>query len=455
MSTAHSSSMPRSMRTFFIIWLGQAISLIGSSLTNFGLGVWIYQQTGQATPFALTALASTLPGILLSPFAGALVDRWDRRRVMILTDTGAALVTLVVLALLLSGKLVVWQIYILALVGSALSAFQEPAYMASITVLVPKEQFARASGLVQTGQAIGQLIAPVLGGALVVSIGLQGVIIIDLTTFLFAVGALLFIHIPRPEQSAEGAAASGTLLHEAAQGWHYIRARAGLLGILISFAAFNFLANIAAVTMAPLVLSFAQADVLGLVQSAGGAGMLIGSIVMSSWGGTERRIYTVYGALIVSSAGLFIAGLRPSGWVVGLGLFILLGGIPFVSAASQAIWQAKVPPDLQGRVFATRSVVSRSAMPIAYLLAGPLADQVFEPLLMEGGALASTIGTVLGTGPGRGMGLMFVTMGALCLLVTSMSVLHPRIRRVELEIPDYAPVAMSQTAATALQPGDD
>jgi len=183
--------------------------------------------------------------------------------------------------------------------------------------------------------------------------------------------------------------------------------------------------------------------------------MLIGSIVMSSWGGTKRRIYTVYGALIVSSAGLFIAGLRPSGWVVGLGLFILLGGIPFVSAASQAIWQAKVPPDLQGRVFATRSVVSRSAMPIAYLLAGPLADQVFEPLLMEGGALASTIGTVLGTGPGRGMGLMFVTMGALCLLVTSMSVLHPRIRRVELEIPDYAPVAMSQTAATALQPGDD
>src|SRR5690606_26456670 len=213
--------------------------------------------------------------------------------------------------------------------------------MASITVLVPKEQFARASGLVQTGQAIGQLIAPVLGGALVVSIGLQGVIIIDLTTFLFAVGALLFIHIPRPEQSAEGAAASGTLLHEAAQGWHYIRARAGLLGILISFAAFNFLANIAAVTMAPLVLSFAQADVLGLIQSAGGAGMLIGSIVMSSWGGTKRRIYTVYGALIVSSAGLFIAGLRPSGWVVGLGLFILLGGIPFVSAASQAICRRK------------------------------------------------------------------------------------------------------------------
>ena len=386
-----SKNTSQSMRTFFIIWAGQLISIIGSGLTGFGLAVWIFEQTGQATPFALTIMFANIPQVLLSPFAGALVDRWNRRQVMIVTDVGSAVITLGALLLLTLGQLQVWHIYLIAALHSSLGAFQEPAYTASTTMLVPKKDLARANGLMQMGQALQMLIAPLLAGVLFVAIGLKGIILVDFITFLFAVGALLFVHIPQPKKDATSAAdkAGSSLWQEAAFGWHYLRARKGLLGLLFFFALVNFFLNFSAVLLGPMILSFGSAASLGTAQMVGGLGMLIGSIAMSAWGGPKRRIVAVIGFIALAALGLFIAGLQSSVWVVALGMFVLMFSIPFGSGTSQAIFQSKVEPEVQGRVFSIRTMISRSMMPVAFLLAGPLADQVFEPLLREGGALAN------------------------------------------------------------------
>lgn len=435
--TAKNSS--QSMRTFFIIWAGQLVSIIGSGLTGFGLAVWIYEQTGQATPFALTVMFGNLPQVLLSPFAGALVDRWNRRLVMIVADTGSALITLVFFLLLAFGQLAIWQIYLGVILSSVLASFQEPAYTASITMLVPKKDLPRANGLMQMGQALQMLIAPVLAGVLFVSIGLRGIILIDVVTFLFAVGALLLVHIPQPKRDSQmdSAQSSGSLWREAAFGWHYLRARQGLFGLLIFFALVNFFLNFSAVLLGPMILSFGTAAGLGTAQTMGGVGMLIGSIAMSAWGGPKRRIPAVIGFLFLASCGLFIAGLQSSVWVIAVGMFLLMFSVPFGSGLSQAIFQTKVEPAVQGRVFSIRTMISRSMMPIAFLLAGPLADQVFEPLLREGGALASTwIGTLVGVGPGRGIGALYLASAVVLWVASGLAWANPHIRHVETDLPD-------------------
>jgi MFS family permease len=210
------------MRTFLLIWLGQLFSILGSGLSSFALGVWIYQQTGQATPFALTVLFGSLPRLLVMPFAGSLADRWNRRLIMILADTGAALGTVALAVLLFFGDLQVWHIYIIVVFSSMFSAFQEPAYMASVTMLVPKKDFGRANGMMQMGQAIGSIITPLLAGILFVSIGLQGIILIDLGTFFVAVTPLLLVRIPQPKLSDEADGRKKNAFQDFALGWKFV-----------------------------------------------------------------------------------------------------------------------------------------------------------------------------------------------------------------------------------------
>ena len=426
---------PRDMKTFFVIWGGQLISMLGSGLSNFALGVWIYDQSKQATPFAITVLLGSLPRILLLPFAGSIADRYNRRLIMILSDTLNAVLTLAIFILLASNNLLLWHVYVIAALGSVFSAFQEPAYSASMTMIVPKEKLGSANGLVQMGQAIASVLTPVMAGALFVFIGFNGILIIDVITFLFAVGSLMFVRIPQPTLAPEHK--NSNFLQDMVYGWNYLRERSGLFGILMYYAMVNFLLNWSAVLMVPMVLSRFSADVLGIIQTVMGVGMLIGSIVMSAWGGPKRRMPIVIGFIAVSVLGLIIAGLRPDPFFIGVGVFILMFFIPLASGNSQVIFQSKVARDVQGRVFSVRSAISQSMMPIAFLTAGPLADKFFEPLMMEGGALANTfIGQILGTGVGRGVGLMFIISGVFGLLVTALVFANPRIRNVEDELPD-------------------
>lgn len=413
--------------------------MIGSGLTNFALGVWLYQQTGQAMPFALVALFSSLPGILLSPISGLAADRWNRRWIMIIADTGSAAATLFVVVMISFGELQVWQIYLTALFSSICGAFQGPAYMSSVTMLVPKKDLGRVNGLIQSGQAATSLISPMLAGYLFVAIGLNRIILIDFVTFFFAIGSLLLVTIPQPETDDETGRSQGSFWQEAFFGWSYIKVRAGLLTMLLYYALVNFLLNVTGVLVAPLVLSFADADTLGIIQSVVGLGMLGGSILMGAWGGPKRKMDGVFAFIAVMGVGIFITGLRASAWTIGLGMFIILGSVPLAAGCSQVIWQSKVPPGVQGRVFAIRGMISYFMMPVAYLLSGVLADKFFEPLMAEGGRLAQTFGPLIGTGPGRGIGLMHLFGGVLLLLVTAAAYSYPRMRLVEDELPDAIP----------------
>jgi DHA3 family macrolide efflux protein-like MFS transporter len=431
------------MRTFLIIWFGQLISIIGSGLTGFGLSVWIYEQTGQALPIALNALFFNLPRVLLAPFAGAIADRYDRRSIMILADIGAAVATLGVVVMLLTGRLEVWHIYLSTVLSSSFSAFQDPAYRASITMLVPKEDLARAGGMDQMSFAVQSIITPLLAGVLYAGFGLQAIIVIDFATFLFAVGALTLVHIPQPQSTIGGLEDSGrdSIWRNATFGWKYLLKRPGLFGLLWYYAVVNFFLSFSGVLVAPLVLSNGTPAELGVVQTSGGVAMLVGGLIMSFWGGPKsHRIWGVIAAIAISGFGFLLAGLRPSTSLIASAQFVILLFIPISAAISQAVWQMKVAPDIQGRVFAIRSMIAFSIMPIANIAAGLLADKVFEPLMAKGGFLGGTIiGVAIGVGSGRGIALIFVISALFLWLSSIIAFATPRIRNLELEIPDAIP----------------
>jgi MFS family permease len=450
--TKKSNPIAKDMRTFFVIWSGQLVSTIGSGLTGFALGVWIYQETGSVTLFALNMLAYALANLLVSPIAGVLVDRYDRRWVMILSDTGAGLATLSIALLYVTGNLEVWNIILATAFTSAFSAFQWPAYSAVTTLLVPKEQLGRAGGMVQIGEAISQLLAPAAAGVLFVTIGLGGVILIDFVTYLFAVLTLLIVRVPSPERSEAGEEGKGSIWQEAIFGWRYISARAGLLGLLLIFAAFNFVSGLIMPLITPLILDMASPDLLGYVFSIAGAGMLVGTLVMSAWGGPKRRIHGVLGFLMLSGFFTSILGISPFIPFLAAAGFGLLFTLPIINGSSQAIWQSKVAPDVQGRVFSVRRMIAMSMTPLAYIVAGPLADNVFRPLLVEGGALAGSVGQLIGVGPGRGTGFMFMVIGALSILVAAAGYLNPRVRNVEDELPDVMPDEEESSAGEQADP---
>ena len=431
-----SSMIPAGMTTFLVIWAGQLVSIVGSGLTGFALGVYVYQETGSVTQLSLILLANNLPSLLLAPIAGVLVDRWDRRWVMILSDTGAGVATLGIFLLLLSGNLHIWHIYLAGALNSVFSIFQGPAFMASTTLLVPQQHYGRTAGLTQLGYAIGQILSPALAGFLILTIEIQGVILIDFITYLFAISTLIIIRIPPPPADPSSEIGEKSIFRDAIFGLSYLRARSGLLSLLLLFAFVNFTLGLFSALFTPLILSFSTADVLGTILSVSGIGMLIGSVVMSTWGGSKKKIHGLLGSIFLAGMVLIFSGVRANPWIIGGSVFLFMFFVPIANSSSQAIWQVKVAPDVQGRVFATRRMMASIATPLAYILAGPLADSVFEPLLLEGGTLAETVGKLIGVGPGRGIGMIFILIGLLISLATALGYSYARLRNVEAELPD-------------------
>jgi hypothetical protein len=263
--------------------------------------------------------------------------------------------------------------------------------------------------------------------------------LIDFGTFLFAVSVLLIVRFPNPAKTERQQPDQGRFLKEMAYGWTYIRARPGLLGLMGFLTITTFLWSMIGALIIPMILEFTTESVLGIMISVAGFGFLSGSLVMSTWGGPKRRMTGVLGFSLLGGLFLMLIGLRPSVVLVSIGATGAHFALPIFNASNQAIWQSKVAPDVQGRVFAIRQAITRSAAPLAYLSAGPLADKVFGPLLVEGGALAGSAGQVLGVGPGRGIGLLFIVMGALVVITAGLGYLQPRVRLVEDELPDAAP----------------
>lgn len=430
---------PAGMIGFTFVWIGQLVSVLASNASSFALTIWAYQTTGSATALGVLSTSFLIPFLVLSPIAGAMVDRYDRKLMMMVSDIAAAVATTAVLVLHATGGLAVWHLYLTTILVGLGNTFQWPAYSAAISTMVPKKHYQRASGMMSLVDSGPGVLAPLLAGALYPLIGLAGILILDIATFLFAIGTLLAVDIPTPAPSAEGAKARGHLLREAVYGFQYIWSRKSLLALPIFFSVLNFAAGMGLVTPFILARTGGQSASLGAVMSAGAIGGVAGGLIVSAWGGFKRKMTNVFvGEFLFGLFFLFLFGLGRSVafWIPMTALGAC--AVCLSNSAAQAIWQAKVPPDLQGRVFAARRLISFSLLPLTPILAGALADFVTEPAMASHTGLAHAFGWMLGNSPGSGLGLQYVLGGAFyCIVCLVAFFFVPVLRHLDERVPDH------------------
>lgn len=441
------AGQPTGMVAFVVVWVGQIISIIASNMSWFALTIWVFQKTQSATAMGLAQVFFITPFLLISPIAGVMVDRYNRKFMMMLSDLGAGVATIFIFAISLSGQLELWQLYLYGVITGIFNAFQWPAYSASITLMVSKEQLGRANGLMSLMEAGPAVFSPLLAGALIALIGLNGILIIDIVTFILAVGALMIVFVPQPPRTAEGRQGEGNMLKEAVFGFRYIFDRPSLLGLQLVFFFCNLFGGIFNTLVAPMILSHTGGNSLafGTVQTAAAIGGVIGGIAMSVWGGFSRRVWGVLiGWAWTAVFGQILFGFSRTlpMWAVAAFLGYLV--MALINGSNQAIWQAKVAPDLQGRVFSARRLIAWFTSPITPLIAGPLADVVLEPAMRNpNSALAQTFGGLVGVGPGAGMSLIMIAAGICILIVIAISTRIRAIRDVETMLPDQIPTSIS------------
>lgn len=440
-----SETQRHSLRTFYTLILTQTFSLIGSQMTGIALGIWVFQDTGSATPLALVAFFSAIPRIIAPSFAGVLADRWDRRYVMVIADIGQAVGTALLMVSFLFDNFALWQLYVVSAIQAAFAMFQGPAFQASVTMLISDDQRDRANALQQlTGPAAG-IVAPMLTGLLFAAVDVAGVMAIDLFTFIAAMVVVMLIHIPRPEQTEEGRAAQGTMWQEAQVGFRYLWDRRPLLMLLLSAMCVNFFFNMVGVLFTPYVLSRTGSEAtLGVLMSVMSAGAIVGGIIMGIWGGTRPRVHTILPGVMITGFLFGVFGITRAPVLMGLVLFGMMIPLPIINAAFTSVLQIKTPADLQGRVFSAVSQVAMLLSPIAYLLAGPLADQVFEPAINT--AAWDMVAPLAGSQEGAGIGLMTIVAGTLIVLSAALFYAMPEVRHMEATLPDYEAVAAPEKA---------
>ncbi len=427
------------MSGFFIIWIGQIVSILASGMSGFALSLWMYQKTESATAMGLQQVFYITPFLLMSIPAGVMVDKYNRKLMMMISDLTAVLATFGLMLLSALGRLEFWHLYVAAIFYGIGNTFQWPAYSAAISTMVPKDQLGRVNGLMSLMEAGPGVLAPLLAGVLYPLIGLTGILIIDVVTFFFAISALALVHVPQPERSKEGQEAEGNFLKEAVFGFKYIFARPSLLGLQMIFFFGNLFSGIGFSVFAPMVLARTNQNstIFGLVQTAGAAGVILGGIVMSAWGGFKRRVHGVLAGWIYTGLiGTALMGLN--GLIFWLAATILGSfASPVINGSNQAIWQSKVSPDLQGRVFSARRLIAWFTNPIAPIIGGTLADFVLEPAMRSNSALSASFGWLVGTGPGAGMGLLMIFCGLLISLIGIGGYFIPAISEAEKLLPDY------------------
>jgi MFS family permease len=428
------------MQTFSLIWFGETVSLVGTAMTRFALIIWAYEQTQDATTLALLGFFAFVPYIILSPVAGVWVDRLDRRLVMIAADVGAGLMTIAMLLLYVTGNLQIWHLYLAEALAGASEAFQIPAYTAATTMLVTPEQYIRTNGMRSLSDWAAKMFAPFCAGIVLRLVGIGGVMLVDVVTFMLAVAILLVVRIPPPPVTRDGLEARGSVRQEMVFGFRYILRRKGLLGLLLIFTGLNLFAALTYFSILPaMVLARSGGDEFSLasVQAMLGIGGVVGGLAVSIWGGPKRRIHAVLiGAALSFLLGDFLFAIGRSAPVWMVAGFVSSFFIPFIVSADRAIWQSKVAPDVQGRVFSAKATLQVATMPLGYLLAGPLADHLFEPAMAVGGSLSGVFGGLVGTGPGAGIGLMFVCTCIMGMTISVCGYFSRAVRRVEDDLPD-------------------
>ncbi|MFK3979312.1 amino acid adenylation domain-containing protein [Micromonospora sp. NPDC050397] len=425
-----------SMRRFALVAVGQIVTMSGTALTNFALPLWIYLETGSLARFALFAVLGLVPGLLVAPVAGALIDRSSRRRIILLACCAAGGAKLLVAAALLADRSEVWHFYLLVGWLSVALAFQRLAFVSAVPQLVPKRYLGHANGVTQTATGLTQFMVPLVAVALLEAVGLRGILVIDVVAYGFAIVVLLAIRFPATmalrRRESIGA--------EIAGGLRYSWQRREFRAMLVFFALLNLFLFPALFLLSPLVLGFAELPEVARTALVGGLGGAAGGLVMLVWGGPRhRRMRTVLIGTVVLGLACVVTGLRADLTVVAVGAFGMYLALGVVNGVYATVVQTKVPHLFHGRVFALNQMVAWSTLPLGWGVIAPLASRWVEPLLQPGGALASTVGAVIGVGTGRGIGLLYVAFG-FCIVVTAVVSLRTRVlARFDDEVPDAPP----------------
>ncbi|MEG9547836.1 amino acid adenylation domain-containing protein [Streptomyces baarnensis] len=427
---------PPGMGRFLAVAFGQLLSITGSALTEFALPVWIYMETGSMGRYALYAVIGMLPGILVGPLAGAVVDRLDRRRVMLTSDVVAGSTQAALLTLLLSGNLASWHIYALLGLLSVALTFQRLAYASSVPQLVPKQYLGHANGITQMAFGFAQFIVPLAAVALMAGIGLKGILILDVVSYTIAIGVLSFVKFPKTLPWTRRESLVAEIKHGFAHSWR----NRGFRAMLLWFAALNIFLSPLFLLVTPLVLSFDSLEAVARISVAGGAGAILGGIAMGFWGGPKRnRMRGMLGLAGLLALACALVGVRADLWIIGVGAFGMSCALSMVNGVYTTIVQIKVPQRFHGRVFALNTLVAWSTLPIGHGIIAPVGSSVFGPMFEDGGSLTSTVGALIGTGPGRGIGFMYLLFGAAMLALVVIGLRLPVLARFDLDVPDALP----------------
>jgi DHA3 family macrolide efflux protein-like MFS transporter len=428
---------PAGLRTYYTLVATQTVSQVGSRISFFAVGISVFTQTSQATPIAIIAFCQVLPWILGAGFAGALADRHDRHRLLILADAGFVVTSGLLLVSFVSGAFQLWHLYLLALVTASIQTVSGPAFGASVAMLVPDRHRDRANAISQMTGPAANAISPALAGLLYAVIGVPGAILIDIATFGVAIVVLLAVRIPMPAKTAEGAAMARAVWRQAFDGLAYLWRRPPLLGLCLVVSVVSFLMGGLGVLILPYPLARTHSTLaFGIVLACADVGTIAGAAAMAAWGGTRPRIHTVMLALFVAGLLLAVAGVARNTPELAASFFAFMFLLPFVNTASTSIFQAKVAPDVQGRVFAAMGQIAVLTMPLAFLIAGPLTDRVAEPAVRSPGWKA--VAWLVGAHAGAGMGLLLVVGGLATAALSLVAYALPAMRRLEATLPDHA-----------------
>jgi MFS family permease len=442
------------IRTFYILIVTQIFSLIGSRMTGIAIGIKVFNDTGDTAPLLIAAFFAELPGMLGNSLTGWLADRIDRRRAIMLGDIGQATATGLLMLSFLTGSFQLWHLYAMMLFTGIFAAVQGPASQAAMTMLVPENLRDRANGIREIGFPLAGVIAPAAAALLYNVIGVVGVMLIDLATFAVAVTVITLIHIPRPAQSDEARESGGVWWREALGGWRFMVKRPALIGTAIYISFIWFLINGPLATETPYLLSITGSEaMLGVLLSVKNLGAFAGAATVAAVGKVRQRMLLILGGMLLLGVMMMIYGVARHPILLGITLFGMFYPLPAIGALFATLLQNKTPPDMQGRVFGAYGQMGMLLTPFSFLITAALVDNVLEPAVQTPGW--AVVAPLVGDQPGAGIGLMLVIVGGIIVVISLLVGLHPRVRHLETDLPDYVAesdlvVESSTTVSTTL-----
>lgn len=421
----------KSFQKYIVLWISQSVSGLGSSMTGFALVLWAYEQSRSAMSVSMMSFCNYVPYVILSLFVGSFIDRHSKKTIMLASDSIAAIGSLAVLALLLTGKLAVWNIYVINVVIGVTNAFQQPAAAVAMGRLVPEDKISNVSGMNSFSSNLIVVFNPMLAAFLFAAGGLWLILLIDLASFVFAFCVLLFL-ITIPEEAQEKKHSSP--FAGMAEGFAFLKKEKGILYMMLTMALINFFSRLTYENiLSPMILRISSGDsmALGIVNACMGLGGIAGGVIVSIKKESRRKATAVY----VSAALSFLFG--DLLMAVGKNVFLWSAAavaaslpIPFIMANQNAILYRRIPSGLQGRVFAVRNTIQFGTIPIGILLGGYLADYVFEPFMVSGGGLAGILGNIVGNKAGSGMAAMFLCTGVCGCTMSILSCFNREIKKL-------------------------